>query len=414
MLISESKYSMLFLWFTVAVSSIVFIEPAPTDLLSILALGLFFTLGMRIPPNFGLPVLLMGIYLVSNVFAGVVAPDPGDTIRPIGVRFYMALSCLLYVCVLYENPPKVAKVIWNGYIVAALIAIIGGIFGFLGMFGLAEIGIENGRVRAFHKDPNVYGPFVVPVAIYALAKLETAAKNELMGYWLLLAFTVLGMLLGFSRGSFVNFAIAVLLYFFLRLRTQRSPLKRKRVMGIFVGLIIGSVVVIAGAATTEKVRTMMDKRLKVVQYYDMGEEGRLTRQMEVLREITVTPLGMGPGQSEKNYTFGQAPHNVYLHVLIEAGWIGGFAFIFFAFYTTWRGWRFIHLCPDVDGTHIAVFACIVGILAQSVFIDSTHWRHLFLLFGLMWGPMLAAQTKGLGSVAPPQALHPGQLRRRAV
>jgi len=31
-------------------------------------------------------------------------------------------------------------------------------------------------------------------------------------------------------------------------------------------------------------------------------------------------------------------------------------------------------------------------MAQSLFIDSTHWRHMYLLFAMLWGPLLAWQT----------------------
>jgi O-antigen ligase len=401
-LISDSKYSLSLVWVIVAVSPIVFIEPGLTDILSILALGLFIAFGMRVPPYFGAACLFLGLYLVANIAAGLMAPEPMATIRSISVRIFMALSFLLFTCLIYENPTKVLTKVWNAYIVAVLISISAGIIGYYQLIGPNEQLIENGRVRALFKDPNVYGPFIVPVALFLLARLETISGIKALAYSLLLAFCLFGLLLGFSRGSWINFAAALILYFFLRIRTQKSKLKRRRVITIGASLIIGGIILIGLVASTEKVQTMMDKRLKIVQYYDTGEGGRLTRQLEVMRSITVTPLGIGPGQSEQEYFFKKAPHNLYLHVLIESGWIGGFSFYAFILFTLWRGTRFIRLAHDLDGIHIAAYCCLVGVLIQSAFIDSTHWRHLFLLFAMVWGPLLAWQTKGHAVTSGPQ------------
>jgi len=387
MRISDSKYSLALVWAIIATSSFVYQEPAITDLLSIVALGLFFVFGMRIPSGFGVGSFFLGIYLVANVVASALTPEPLDSLRSMSVRFFMAANCLLFVCLIYENPQKVLRVIWSGFIVAALISVAAGMIGYYGL-GLSEIVIENGRVRALFKDPNVYGPFLVPVVIYALARMETASQRQKLGYGALIGICAFGLLLGFSRGSFINFAISLALYFIIRIRTQRSVIKRQRVIWTFVGLIIGGIVVVGGAASTEKVQKMLQVRMKVVQYYDTGEGGRMTRQMEVLNEIMVTPIGIGPGQSEKEMYFDQAPHNVYLHVLIESGWIGGFSFFAFIIFTLYKGGRYFRIAGDVDGIDIAAYACVIGIMVQSIFIDSTHWRHLFLLIAMIWGPVL--------------------------
>ena len=391
--ISDSKYSLAIVWLAIAASSIVFIEPALTDVISILALGLFFVLGMRIPPGFGPAGFFLGLYLVANVLASAFSPDPTESFRSVGVRFFVAASCLLFVCLIYENPKRVTAVLWNAYVVAGLIAIAAGIAGYYGLSSASAQFVEFGRARGMFNDPNVYGPFIVPVALYALAKLETADKRQLVGYSALLGISCFGLLLGFSRGSWINFLVAVILFFIIRIRTQRSPEKRQRVLGTLLLLIIGGSVFVLSIASTDKIQGMLDQRMKIVQYYDTGEGGRMTRQLEVVKSISVTPLGIGAGQSEKNYFFAGAPHNVYLHVLIESGWIGGFSFIAFLLLTVWKGARYFQYAQDVDAIHIAAYTCVIGVLVQSFFIDSTHWRHLFLLFAMVWGPLLAWESQ---------------------
>lgn len=391
--ISDSKYSLAFVWLAIAASSIVAVEPALTDIISILALALFFVLGMRVPPGFGVAGFFLGLYLVANILASAMAPEPTDTFLAVGIRFFMASSFLLFACLIYENPKRVTAVLWNAYVVAGLIAIFIGIAGYYDLVDANEQLLEFGRVRALFKDANVYGPFIVPVALYALARLETANKRQLFAYSVLLGISCFGLLLGFSRGSWINFAVAVALFFVIRIRTQRSPEKRKRIVATLLLLIIGGTIFLAGIASTEKIQDMLDDRMKIVQYYDTGEGGRLTRQLEIVKSITVTPLGIGAGQSNQEYFFDNAPHNIYLHVIIESGWIGGFSFIAFILLTVWKGARFFRVSPDVDGVDIAAYVCVIGILVQSFFIDSTHWRHLFLLFAMIWGPVLAWENQ---------------------
>lgn len=410
MQISDSKLNMGLAWLMIAASSIVFIEPSVSDVLCIGALGLFFAQGMRMPRGARTAGVFILVYLVANLAAASMAPEPLTAIRSLSIRFYMAAAWLLFTCLIYENPEKVVATVWNAYTVAALIAITAGIIGYYDIFGANDQLIENGRVRAFFKDPNVYGPFIVPVAIYAFARLETANTRQLLVCGLLFAYCAFGILLGFSRGSWINLTVALALFLLVRLATQRQRLLRQRMVRIAAGALIGSAILIVGLASTDRVQEMLDKRLKVVQYYDMGKGGRLTNQLEIVKSIAVKPLGIGPGQSEQDYFFDMAPHNLYLHVLIESGWIGGFAFFAFAALTLARGWRFLHKASNVDGIHIASYACVAGVLAQSFFVDSTHWRHFFLLIAMVWGPLLAWEAR----LAQKQAgAHQASMLRRA-
>lgn len=388
MRISDSKLSFSIAWLAVATSSVVFIEPALTDILVLASLGLYFALGMRIPPGFGLPGILLGVYLLANLISAAMAPEPGDTLRFAFTRFYMAAICLLFVCLIYENPKKVFPNIWSAYVAACLIAVIGGLGGYIGLFGASEQLVQGGRVRSLFKDPNVYGPFLVPAAIYAMAKLETASKSQIFAFGALIIVCAAGIFLGFSRGAYINFAVSLTVFLAIRLATQRHPMLKRRMLRMTALILVGGFVALAGVASTDKVQKMMDVRLKVAQYYDTGEGGRITRQFEVATKVGVKPFGIGPGSSAKAYNFSKEPHNLYLHVLIEAGWVGGLAFIAFLFVTLWRGARYIRRSASPDGQYIAAYACVIGILTQSIFIDSTHWRHMFLLLGMIWGPLL--------------------------
>jgi hypothetical protein len=50
---------------------------------------------------------------------------------------------------------------------------------------------------------------------------------------------------------------------------------------------------------------------------------------------------------------------------------------------------------------VATFAMLVG---ESAIIDSDHWRHYYLLIGLIWGIATAIQNDQRGSIGRQQML----------
>jgi O-antigen ligase len=393
-LVSDYPFSLPLLWLLLAVSSIVFFEPAPYDLLGIGLLFIFFGLGLRIPAGIGYVAVLLGIFLFGNLISSLFADDPSSTWRANWIRFYMVATWLMFTSLVYENPQRVLPVLWSGYIFAAVMAVCIGLLGYFGFGALVEQVVEHaddagGRVRALFKDPNVFGPFLVPVAIYSLAKLEATSSNAKFRFLGLFMLLVYGILISFSRGSWLNLGVSLLFYFILRLLTLRSARQKGRLLLVGATLAAISTMAFGWLISTEKTQLQLSQRAVLVQPYDIGEGGRFTNQLRVLQEGVANPIGIGPGQSDRH--FGIAAHNLYLHVLIEAGWIGAFGFYAFVFLTLMKSFRFAFQPSEIQGVYIATLACTVGILVQSFFIDSTHWRHLYLLFAMLWGPLLASQ-----------------------
>ena len=50
---------------------------------------------------------------------------------------------------------------------------------------------------------------------------------------------------------------------------------------------------------------------------------------------------------------------------------------------------------------IVAFSAMLGILAQSLFIDSTHWRHLWLMLALCWA-LITVARRGRGRRRAPR------------
>ena len=72
------------------------------------------------------------------------------------------------------------------------------------------------------------------------------------------------------------------------------------------------------------------------------------------------------------------------------GWIGGMAYIMLLLATLWIGLRTVLVRTPWQPYLISAFAAFVGEVLEGFVIDTDHWRHFFLLLGMIWG--LAAAT----------------------
>lgn len=384
----------IWFWLVLATSSAVAIEPAFCDILAIGLFGFAFAQGLRIPHGIGVAVLLVGLFLLGNLLASIFSPQPSTSLVPMAIRVFLIFGWwLLITSTIYEDPVLAYSTLWNGYTFSAVIAAALGTLAFFGVIPDYGQLMAEGRVQSLFKDSNVYGPYLVPPAIYALYKIEHASPSTAVLHLVIFCCLGVGLILGFSRGSWLNFAVALACYFFIRLRSQRSTKQRRKLLLSAFGVLVTTVGVVAVSSSTEPVKSMLDVRAKLVQYYDVGAQqagvkSRFGVQLETLQMAMTNPIGIGAGQSEEDYFQGLAPHNLYLHVLVEAGWLGGIAFLAFLALTLWRSTLVLWQDSDFQGSYQVAFACLLGVLSQSFFVDSTHWRHLYLILAMLWGPAL--------------------------
>ncbi len=387
--LARSSSRAVLLGLLTASGSIVFIEPAPYDLL---AIGMFLWLsarGLRYPRELQWPAILLGLFVVANAVSAGLAPEPLQTLRSLSIRIYMPLTFLLVASLIASDPPRMLRALWAGYLVAAVIAVAWGTAEYLGLLP-GELWQGGLRAKGGFKDPNVFGPFLVPAAIDALRRLASARPRAwpwCLSLFLLLAF---GVLLSFSRGAWINFSLSLGLFGLLSIVFARSRRTRLGWVTAAILLLVLAAGTIAAAVSVDVIGERFFQRAVLAQRYDLATGGRFDAQRQALAHIGRDPLGVGPGRSDEE--FGLEPHNLYLHVLVEAGWLGGLALFALLLLT---GGRLLALQrrapPALQPELFIVFACLSGALVQSLFIDSTHWRHLWLLLGMAWGLIAACR-----------------------
>jgi hypothetical protein len=72
------------------------------------------------------------------------------------------------------------------------------------------------------------------------------------------------------------------------------------------------------------------------------------------------------------------------------GWIGGVSYILLLVATFAVALRTLLIATPWQPYLIATFATLVGMALEGLIIDTDHWRHFFLMLGMIWG--LAAAT----------------------
>lgn len=379
------------LFILLALSSFVMREPAPYDVLAAIMLVGFLSTGVGVPREIRYGALLLGLFVFGNLLASALCPDPVATLRPIAIRTYMVMTWILLVSILANDPIRLVPYVWRGYLAAALVAITLGLMEFQG-FGIFR-DTDPLRVQATFKDPNVFGPFIIPVVVYALQRCCAHSWKHALLYAPVAAVLAVGVFLSFSRGAWLNLVISTTLFVIFSFVRERSYKRRLGWLLLAPTLALFATILLTVLASDPKVESMIARRGVLVQSYDLAEGGRFATQVLAIESIGAQPIGVGPGRTKGD--LGRSPHNMYLQIFSEGGWIAGFGYLGFIALTLWVGIRCIRSPTELHEYHVVVMACLIGTLAQSLFIDATHWRHLWLLFALAWVPLIHAERSRL-------------------
>ena len=365
------------------------VEPAPYDLLTVALIALATIAGLRIPAALGPALVAAVVFVAANIVSITVANE--SVKQPIGVlafyaglTVYLLVSLFFFAALIHQSGGRLIATIWSGWLVAAVVVAGLALAAYFNVLPGGDFMIQNGRARGTFKDPNVFGPFLIPPALLAIERLGSASGLVRKGIALamLLMFS-LALIVAFSRGAWGNFVVSALVYAALRLMTLRT-------LRQFGAAFIGSALVLVflglalvSAMSNPQVSDMLAKRASFTQHYDTEAGGRFDTQRRSIDLILQKPLGIGPNRSQSE--FGISPHNVYIKVFLEYGWIGGFAFIALVAILFAQSFNTAIAPGPWQIAGIVTFASLSGLLAESVIIDTLHWRHLFLLFGMSAG-----------------------------
>jgi hypothetical protein len=88
------------------------------------------------------------------------------------------------------------------------------------------------------------------------------------------------------------------------------------------------------------------------------------------------------------------------------GWLGGFAYIILAAWTLAAAAPLLFKPRPWQGIAQCAYVVLLGHILIHNVIDNDHWRHLYLIYGVLWGMIAAekfARRRGLVLAPAPPA-----------
>ncbi|MFD1360705.1 O-antigen ligase family protein [Lentibacillus salinarum] len=384
-LAKEERGFLRLIFVMMTTSSIVLMEPAPYDLLMVVLCFIAFFYGLvEFNKDHFFPAMLLIIYTLTNLISLYFARDFAQAFSYFLITVYLAVSWFLFSGVSSRLHVNLYRYIFSAYLAAAVITVMSGIAAYVQLIPGLDFLLMQGRVQGFFKDPNVFGPFLVPPALYTLLQLgRRRTRRKMRIVWLCL-FVLLstGVLLSYSRAAWGQLVLAIGVFFLLI-----NNGTHKRVQTLFL-LLIAAAPILIYFVTSTAVGELFFGRFGLQDY----DQTRFQNQENALDNIFRFPLGFGPGQSE--IVLDIAAHSLYIRLIAENGIFGALSFIGFLVVCLSRSLQLvIKAPPDIQGYFVIIAASLIGIIFNSIFIDTIHWRHMWLLLAMPWVRLSTIKSK---------------------
>jgi hypothetical protein len=336
--------------------------------------------------------LALILILLNIGYAIAVVQVAGETksVTWVLISIFLAVTAVFYAAVLSGNPQARLAHLLRGYTAAALVAAIAGIVAYFHLLGgLSDMFVLYGRARGTFNDPNVLGAFLVLPAVLLFQRVLIGSPLVVIRSGVLLVVLLMGLLLTFSRAAWGQFGLSALVVTGLGIVTAQSAGQRIRIVSIAImGAVLGALF-LAALLSMHEVGDLFNERATLDQSYDVGHFGRFGRYVLGAELGLERPFGIGPLQF--SHFFGEDPHNSYLNAFMSGGWLSGFAYLTLTAVTLAGATRFLLADTPWRASYQVVYAAYVGVAVESTIIDIDHWRHYFLILGVMWGLMVASR-----------------------
>ena len=389
--VSTERLRLLLLWLTGASGAIVLVEPSPYEAMSFLTLAVFVVTGLTLSAKLMPLIVLLTLLNIGYSISGWTVIGEQGVAMWLIVSWYLALTAVFFAAMLGQNTQARLNAITSGCIAGGVVAAVAAIVGYSRVISsLNEVLLLYDRARGTFKDPNVLGAFLIFPTLLVLQSVISGTLKQASRGIVLLGLLVPAILLSFSRAAWGQIVYCSLIMLVLTFITTRSPPHRVRIVLLTVSGAALLAVFIAALLSIDAVAELFKQRASLSQSYDVGAQGRFARFSLGAVLALDKPFGIGPLQFNKY--FPEDTHNSFLNAFMSGGWLAGGCYPVLGLLTLVFGFRAVFVRTPWQTTTIAVFAGYFGVLSESVIIDTDHWRHTFLLMGLLWGLIAAGQV----------------------
>lgn len=367
----------------VFLSGFVMVEPAPSDLLLCLVVAIWAFCGLTLTRAMLPMILMLACYLAGGLLSFTQLSSFQKPTTYMATTAFLAISSVFFCAILQADTERRLRIIERSYIASAIICSLFGILGYFGAIPGASMFTLYDRAKGLFKDPNVFGPFLVlPLVTLTRSVLTDKLTRSI---WRIPAILILlaGVFLSFSRAAWGMAALALIVVTLLAFISETRQIRRMQMLGALAIGVLAIALLIAVAISIPAIQDIFVQRFKLVQDYDSARLGRFERHIIGFFLIQEHPLGIGPFQF--GIAMGEDEHNMWLKGFTVYGWLGGFAYITLAIWTLVISTPLVFRRRPWTPFIQSVYAVYLGHLMIHNVIDNDHWRHLFLIYGVLWG-----------------------------
>ena len=378
-------------------------EPAPADLVFAIAIAVAvaarrFSL-RRVPL---IVTMLLSAFLALNMLGSLELTDVGRGVSFFAITLYLAVFGVWLAG--YVHSTRRARIVLRAYVVAAVLSALAAVLALFVGFPGHDLLVRGPRAQGLFKDPNVFGPFLVPAALMLMEEAVSPRLLRARRPTKLAALCVLaaGILFSFSRAAWLNLVVGAVVIFFVFALRRRGG-RRAIVM---MAVALSSTVVLFTAVAATSSFAFLQERARF-QTYDVQRFGAQLSGVELAAKY---PLGIGPGQFEQVSPI--SAHSTYVRALTEEGVLGLLVVLALVLLTLGFAAQNVVAGRDTYGVgSAALLGAWCGLLANSVFIDTLHWRHLWLVAALIWAGTMRPRTPRVRSALRPRSTVASPVRR---
>lgn len=368
----------------VLLSGFVIREPAPYELYMAALIAIWALFGLRISRTVAPLLTLLVAFNIGGFISMTQMADLENTPLYLAVSLFLALTAVFFAAVL-EQRPSLYRPIFIAWQFAGLATAALGILGYFNAFPGAEIFTRYDRAAGAFEDPNVFGPFLALPGVYLLHRMLTGRVWMMPVYAVALLVIMGGIFFSFSRGAWGLFGLSAILLMVGLFIGNSGGYFRLRIVLMSVLAVSFIVLALLVALQIPGVAEVFTSRARLAQEYDSAELGRFGRYVIGFQMAMESPLGIGPLVFGR--IFFEDTHNIWLKALLDYGWLGFASWLTMVVWTIAGGFRILFRDRPWQPYLLCAYVVFIGHVALGSVIDTDHWRHLYLLIGMIWGAM---------------------------
>lgn len=354
---------------------IAFIEPSPFEVLGVVALIVYAgnmrkSSWWRVSGSFTATMLLaLSLFVLLQL-----VPIAFQARSTAGSAFYAGVTTFLIMIAVHlgrlhgTNDARFSAFL-AGYACAALLSALLALATLHPATALLPDLLQLGsRPKAFFKDPNVLGPYLIAACVVFLEVAGRARGARTVLFILCAGLCAAGVIASGSRGAWVNLAIVLAIY---------GVLSSRRQLGMLTLLAVFAVVPVAAflmGDSTSEIVDLYGSRAQLQNY----DSDRFAMAQEAVELGLRYPVGVGPGEVSAYLGLSMDPHNTYARIWAENGPVSLILFLIFLLLLL------THVLQECIGRSLhPPFICAVSLLAgalvNAAVVDTLHWRHFWII-----------------------------------